>query len=117
MFGRNAWLKRILIKGAPTCGDGDVDETVTMAVVKLINDRRTALVDGTQPNGKSGQNLPPAKSMTAIVSYYNINSNKHTERFSFIVISRRVATRPIRMSFPLESFAAVHMGFLQYSMS
>ncbi|RCN41451.1 SCP-like protein [Ancylostoma caninum] len=56
----------VLCQGAPTCGTGGVEESETSAVVRLINERRTALVDGTQRNGETGQNLPPAKSMNAI---------------------------------------------------
>lgn len=80
--------------GAPACPGGDVDQTVTSAVVKLINDRRTALVEGTQKNGNSGKNLPPAKGMTAIVSYFNLYSTKYEGQFFFKVVSRMLKLAP-----------------------
>ncbi|RCN41453.1 SCP-like protein [Ancylostoma caninum] len=52
--------------GASICTGGDVEQSEADDVLKLINDRRKALVDGTQKNGGSGKMLPPAKGMTAI---------------------------------------------------
>ncbi|EPB74246.1 SCP-like protein [Ancylostoma ceylanicum] len=59
-------LSIVFIPGAPLCGTGGVESSETTGIVKLINNRRTALVDGTQRNGNSGGKLPAAKLMNAI---------------------------------------------------
>ncbi|EYC30006.1 hypothetical protein Y032_0005g2390 [Ancylostoma ceylanicum] len=70
--------------GAPTCGTGGLEESETTGIVKIINDRRTALVDGTQSNGGGSQNLPPAKSMRAIVRCFLVESPFFENRKYFL---------------------------------
>ncbi|KIH47242.1 SCP-like protein, partial [Ancylostoma duodenale] len=59
-------MERNAVLAAPMCTGGDVDQTDANNVLKLINDCRKKLVDGTQENGRSNTKLPPAKGMTAI---------------------------------------------------
>ncbi|EYC06807.1 hypothetical protein Y032_0074g903 [Ancylostoma ceylanicum] len=51
---------------APFCSGGKAAKEQVNEVLKLVNDRRTLLVEGKQKNGNSGNQLPPAKGMTKI---------------------------------------------------
>ncbi|EYC30009.1 hypothetical protein Y032_0005g2391 [Ancylostoma ceylanicum] len=63
-----ASLLPLLCQGAAMCTGGEVEQSEVNEVLTLINDRRKALVAGTQKNGMSGKTLPAAKGMTEIVS-------------------------------------------------
>ncbi|RCN43038.1 hypothetical protein ANCCAN_10998 [Ancylostoma caninum] len=67
------FLLPALCEGA-SCVNGQLDQTqIDDFVLNPINSRREKLVAGTQKNGNSGQNLPPAKGMPAMVSYCLFN--------------------------------------------
>ncbi|RCN43036.1 hypothetical protein ANCCAN_10996 [Ancylostoma caninum] len=54
----------------PLCPRGAIDkETVNTDILQTVNDRRQALIEGRQQNGDTGENLPPARGMTKMVSY------------------------------------------------
>ncbi|EYC30022.1 hypothetical protein Y032_0005g2401 [Ancylostoma ceylanicum] len=53
------------------CPDGQLDETqIKDYVLDQVNEKRKLLLDGNQKNGNSGDNLPPPKGMTQLVSHY-----------------------------------------------
>ncbi|RCN52287.1 SCP-like protein, partial [Ancylostoma caninum] len=51
---------------AAYCPGGIAERAEVEKIIELVNARRTALVEGKQKNGLTGNNLPPAKGMTKI---------------------------------------------------
>ncbi|RCN41461.1 SCP-like protein [Ancylostoma caninum] len=51
----------------PLCPDGYIDKaTIDGDILKTVNERRQALIEGKQENGETGGNLPRAKGMTKV---------------------------------------------------
>ncbi|EYC30015.1 hypothetical protein Y032_0005g2397 [Ancylostoma ceylanicum] len=63
-----AFLLPALSEGAH-CGNGALPEReISEYILNPVNEYRKTLIDGKQKNGDSGQNLPPPKGMTLMVS-------------------------------------------------
>ncbi|KAL6740505.1 hypothetical protein Aduo_013855 [Ancylostoma duodenale] len=86
-----------LCQGTSMCTGGDVDQSEANDVLKLINDRRKKLVDGTQEKGRSGKKLPAAKGMTAINGSGQARSQTQTG-------NRPEAVKPFRTDLSVFSF-------------
>ncbi|KHJ91239.1 hypothetical protein OESDEN_08900 [Oesophagostomum dentatum] len=64
-----ALLSAAAYTGAATnCTGSTLKESEVEGAVSLINEARAKVYHGEQPNGESGENLPPSVNLTTVVS-------------------------------------------------